>query len=32
VAAKAELHELVAERPDLEQVFLDLTEGKAEIR
>jgi ABC-2 type transport system ATP-binding protein len=27
-----ELHELVAERPDLEQVFLELTEGKAAIR
>ncbi len=32
VAARAELHELVEERPDLEQVFLELTEGKAEIR
>lgn len=32
VAAQTELHELVAERPDLEQVFLDLTEGKAGIR
>jgi ABC-2 type transport system ATP-binding protein len=26
------LHELVAERPDLERVFLELTHGKAEIR
>ena len=26
------LHELVAERPDLEQVFLELTQGKAAIR
>ena len=32
VAAQAELHELVEERPDLEQVFLQLTEGKAGIR
>jgi ABC-2 type transport system ATP-binding protein len=34
VALKAgvELHELVAERPDLEQVFLELTQGKAAIR
>ena len=32
VAAQAELHELVEERPDLEQVFLELTEGKAGIR
>jgi hypothetical protein len=26
------LHELTAERADLEQVFLQLTAGKAEIR
>jgi ABC-2 type transport system ATP-binding protein len=32
LAARAELHELVEERPDLEQVFLELTQGKAEIR
>jgi ABC-2 type transport system ATP-binding protein len=31
-AAGVELHELVAERPDLEGVFLELTQGKAEIR
>jgi len=30
--AQVELHELVAERPDLEQVFLELTQGKADIR
>jgi ABC-2 type transport system ATP-binding protein len=30
--AGVELHELVAERPDLESVFLELTQGKAEIR
>jgi ABC-2 type transport system ATP-binding protein len=30
--ASVELHELVAERPDLERVFLDLTQGKAAIR
>ena len=30
--AGVELHELVAERPDLEQVFLELTQGKATIR
>ncbi len=30
--AGAELHELVAERPDLEHVFLELTQGKAAIR
>ncbi len=30
--AGVELHELVTERPDLEQVFLQLTEGKAGIR
>jgi ABC-2 type transport system ATP-binding protein len=29
---QAELHELVAERPDLEAVFLELTQGKAGIR
>ena len=32
LAAGVELHELVAERPDLEQVFLELTHGKAGIR
>jgi ABC-2 type transport system ATP-binding protein len=30
--AGVELHELVTERPDLEHVFLQLTEGKAAIR
>jgi ABC-2 type transport system ATP-binding protein len=30
--ASIELHELVAERPDLERVFLELTAGKAAIR
>ncbi|HZN19563.1 MAG TPA: ABC transporter ATP-binding protein [Micromonosporaceae bacterium] len=30
--ASVELHELVAERPDLERVFLELTAGKAAIR
>jgi ABC-2 type transport system ATP-binding protein len=30
--AGVELHELVEERPDLEQVFLELTHGKAGIR
>ena len=30
--ASVELHELVAERPDLEHVFLELTAGKAGIR
>jgi ABC-2 type transport system ATP-binding protein len=30
--ASVELHELVAERPDLERVFLELTAGKAGIR
>jgi ABC-2 type transport system ATP-binding protein len=30
--AGVELHELVTERPDLEQVFLQLTAGKAAIR
>jgi ABC-2 type transport system ATP-binding protein len=30
--AGVELHELVAERPDLERVFLELTAGKADIR
>ena len=29
---RVELHELVAERPDLEGVFLELTAGKAGIR
>jgi ABC-2 type transport system ATP-binding protein len=32
LAAQVELHELVAEKPDLEQVFLELTQGKAGIR
>jgi ABC-2 type transport system ATP-binding protein len=32
LAAQAELHELVAEQPDLEQVFLQLTHAKAGIR
>jgi ABC-2 type transport system ATP-binding protein len=32
LAAQVELHELVTERPDLEQVFLELTHGKADIR
>jgi ABC-2 type transport system ATP-binding protein len=32
LAAKAELHELVTETPDLEQVFLQLTHAKAGIR
>ncbi|MGH3738733.1 MAG: ABC transporter ATP-binding protein [Micromonosporaceae bacterium] len=32
LAAGVELHELVAERPDLEHVFLELTSEKAEIR
>jgi ABC-2 type transport system ATP-binding protein len=31
-AAGVELHELTAERPDLEGVFLELTQGKADIR
>jgi ABC-2 type transport system ATP-binding protein len=31
-AASVELHELIGERADLEQVFLQLTAGKAEIR
>jgi ABC-2 type transport system ATP-binding protein len=30
--AGVELHELVAERPDLEHVFLELTQGRAAIR
>jgi ABC-2 type transport system ATP-binding protein len=30
--AGVELHELVGERPDLEQVFFQLTEGKGGIR
>ena len=30
--ARAELHELVSEKPDLEQVFLQLTHAKAAIR
>jgi ABC-2 type transport system ATP-binding protein len=30
--ASVELHELIGERADLEQVFLQLTAGKAEIR
>jgi ABC-2 type transport system ATP-binding protein len=32
LAAQVELHELVTERPDLEDVFLQLTQGKAGIR
>ncbi len=32
LAAQVELHELVEERPDLEQVFLQLTQGKGGIR
>jgi ABC-2 type transport system ATP-binding protein len=32
LTAGVELHELVTERPDLEQVFLQLTAGKAAIR
>jgi ABC-2 type transport system ATP-binding protein len=32
LTAQAELHELVAEKPDLEDVFLKLTQGKAGIR
>jgi ABC-2 type transport system ATP-binding protein len=32
LAAKAELHELVTETPDLEQVFLQLTSAQAGIR
>ncbi len=32
LAAKAELHELSTQKPDLEQVFLQLTHGKAGIR
>jgi ABC-2 type transport system ATP-binding protein len=32
VAAGVELHELTYERADLEQVFLELTSGRAEIR
>jgi ABC-2 type transport system ATP-binding protein len=32
LAVQAELHELVTEKPDLEQVFLELTQGKAGIR
>jgi ABC-2 type transport system ATP-binding protein len=32
LAAQVELHELVTERPDLEQVFLQLTKEKAGIR
>ncbi len=32
LAAQVELHELVAEKPDLEDVFLQLTQGKAGIR
>ena len=31
-AASVELHELTGERADLEQVFLQLTAGKADIR
>jgi ABC-2 type transport system ATP-binding protein len=32
LAAQAELHELVLDKPDLEQVFLELTQAKAGIR
>jgi ABC-2 type transport system ATP-binding protein len=32
LTAQVELHELVADKPDLEQVFLQLTHGKAGIR
>jgi ABC-2 type transport system ATP-binding protein len=32
LSAGVVLHELVSERPDLERVFLELTQGKAEIR
>jgi ABC-2 type transport system ATP-binding protein len=32
VTGQIELHELVADKPDLEQVFLQLTHGKAGIR
>ena len=32
LAAQAELHELVTDKPDLERVFLELTAGKAGIR
>jgi ABC-2 type transport system ATP-binding protein len=32
LAGQVELHELATERPDLEQVFLELTAGKAGIR
>jgi ABC-2 type transport system ATP-binding protein len=32
LTAQVELHELVTEKPDLEQVFLELTHGKADIR
>jgi ABC-2 type transport system ATP-binding protein len=32
LAAQVELHELTAERPDLEGAFLELTAGKADIR
>jgi ABC-2 type transport system ATP-binding protein len=32
LTAQVELHELVLDRPDLEQVFLELTHGKAGIR
>ena len=32
LGAGVELHELVTERPDLERVFLELTQGKATIR
>jgi len=32
LAAGVELHELATERPDLEGVFLELTNGKAGIR
>jgi ABC-2 type transport system ATP-binding protein len=32
LAGQVELHELVAERPDLEQAFLRLTEGRSALR
>jgi ABC-2 type transport system ATP-binding protein len=32
LVAGAELHELVAQRPDLEQAFLELTEGRSALR
>jgi ABC-2 type transport system ATP-binding protein len=32
LSAQVELHELVSDKPDLEQVFLQLTHAKAGIR